>query len=53
VNDIQTDTDYAKVMDIVKQCGYAGYLPLETLGDGDTVKKVEALFQKVKAVLNT
>jgi len=53
VNDIQTDTDYAKVMDIVKQCGYAGYLPLETLGDGDTVKKVEALFQKVEAVLNT
>ena len=53
MNDIPTDTDYTKVMDIVKQCGYAGYLPLETLGEGDTVKKVEALFQKVKAVLNS
>jgi sugar phosphate isomerase/epimerase len=53
VNDIQTDTDYVKVMEIVKQCGYSGYLPLETLGEGDMVKKVEALFQKVKAVLNS
>jgi sugar phosphate isomerase/epimerase len=53
VNDIQTDTDYTKIMAIVKQCGYAGYLPLETLGEGDAVRKVEALFQKVKAVLNT
>ena len=51
INDIQADTDYPKVIDIVKNCGYRGYLPLETLGEGDPAVKVEALLKKVKAVL--
>jgi sugar phosphate isomerase/epimerase len=51
INDSQADTDYIKVIDIVKQCGYRGYLPLETLGEGDPAVKVEALLKKVKAVL--
>jgi hypothetical protein len=51
VGDSQTETDYPRVIEIVKQCGYAGYLPLETLGEGDPALKVEALFNKVKKVL--
>ncbi|MBK7626198.1 MAG: sugar phosphate isomerase/epimerase [Bacteroidales bacterium] len=52
INDNQVDTDYNKVISIVKECGYKGYLPLETLGEGDPAVKVEALFKKVKDVLN-
>ncbi len=50
-NDKQVDTDYEKIIDIVRKCGYRGYLPLETLGEGDPVAKVEALYKKVKTVL--
>lgn len=53
INDKQVDTDYSKIISIVKECGYQGYLPLETLGEGDPAVKVEALFKKVKNVLNT
>jgi len=51
VNNTQTDTDFTKIAGIVKQCGYKGYLPLETLGEGDPYTKVAALLSKVKAVL--
>lgn len=53
INDKQVDTDYSKIISIVKECGYKGYLPLETLGEGDPAVKVEALFKKVKNVLNS
>ena len=39
VNDTQVDTDYEKVINIVRECGYRGYLPLETLGEGDPSPK--------------
>lgn len=51
VNETQVDTDFTKIVRIVKDCGYKGYLPLETLGEGDPKQKVEALFKKVKACL--
>ena len=51
INDTQVDTDYSKIIEIVRQCGYSGYLPLETLGEGDPGIKVEALFKKVSAVI--
>jgi sugar phosphate isomerase/epimerase len=50
-NDKQVDTDYSKIINIVRQCGYRGYLPLETLGEGDPAVKVEALYNKVASVL--
>jgi hypothetical protein len=34
------------------QCGYRGYLPLETLGDGDPFTKVEVLLKKVRTVMS-
>jgi len=45
--------DFTKIIDIVRQCGYCGFLPLETLGEGDHATKVEALYKKVFVVLNT
>lgn len=51
INDTQVEADYEKIIDIVKKCGYRGYLPLETLGQGDPYKKVEALYNKVKKIL--
>jgi sugar phosphate isomerase/epimerase len=51
INDTQVETDYEKIIDIVKNCGYRGYLPLETLGQGDPYQKVEVLYNKVKNIL--
>ncbi len=53
VNDTQVESDYVKIIDIVKNCGYRGYLPLETLGAGDPYQKVEALYNKVKKILGS
>jgi sugar phosphate isomerase/epimerase len=52
INDTQEDTDYRRIISIIRQCGYRGFLPLETLGEGDPSLKVEALFRKVYAVIN-
>lgn len=51
VNDIQVESDYVRIIEIVKSCGYRGYLPLETLGAGDPYQKVEMLYNKVKKIL--
>ncbi len=51
INDNQVDTDYTKIMSIVRQCGFTGYLPLETLGEGDPVTKIDALYKKVSGVI--
>jgi len=51
VNDTQVESDYVKIIDIVKSCGYRGYLPLETLGAGDPYQKVEFLYNKVRKIL--
>ena len=53
INEQQVDTDYSRIRDIVKECGYKGYLPIETLGEGDPVLKVRTLFNKVTSVLNS
>jgi hypothetical protein len=47
------ETDYSKIIDIVRQCGYSGYLPLETLSEGDPTQKVESLFNKVRSIINS
>jgi sugar phosphate isomerase/epimerase len=51
VNDSQVDTDYNKIIKIVDDCGYKGYLPLETLGEGDPYQKVDILFKKVSDIV--
>ncbi|MCX6335045.1 MAG: sugar phosphate isomerase/epimerase [Bacteroidia bacterium] len=53
VNDTQVDTDFNKIIEIVRKCGYKGYLPLETLGEGDPYMKVKDLYNRVRSVLNS
>jgi hypothetical protein len=44
-------TDFNQLMKMVRQQGYTGYFPLETLGEGDPFQKVEKLYAKVSALL--
>jgi sugar phosphate isomerase/epimerase len=53
IRDNQVETDFIKIRDIAIRCGYRGYLPLETLGEGDPYQKVSELFKKVSSVLNS
>lgn len=43
----ETPTDFRKLFKIIKDNGYRGYLPLETLGEGDPYQKVPTLLEKV------
>ncbi|MFC1765251.1 sugar phosphate isomerase/epimerase family protein [Planctomycetota bacterium] len=44
-------TDLEKLFGIIKKSGYRGYLPLETLGEGDPFVKVPLLLQRVRDAL--
>lgn len=48
LNGAEKDTDMDKLISIIKTSGYKGYLPIETLGDGDPKAKVTAMFAKLK-----
>jgi sugar phosphate isomerase/epimerase len=52
INGEQVPTDYVELFKIIKDAGYRGYLPLETLGEGDPYEKVPALLEKVNAALS-
>ncbi|MBO0947701.1 sugar phosphate isomerase/epimerase family protein [Fibrella forsythiae] len=47
----EVQTDLGKVVRIVRDSGYRGYLPIETLGKGDPRQKVPAFFEKVRKAL--
>lgn len=51
VNGEEVATDLSKIIRIVRESGYRGYLPIETLGKGDPKQKVAAFFEKVKKAL--
>ena len=44
-------TDFKKLMRIIEKSDYRGYLPLETLGPGDPVEKVRALYKEVRGLV--
>ncbi len=46
----QVPTDLAKIKAIIDNGGYRGFLPIETLGEGDPKVKVKRLFKDVKRV---
>jgi len=48
----ETPTDFVKLFKIIKDAGYRGYLPLETLGPGDPYEKVPVLLENVKVALS-
>ncbi|MVM29946.1 TIM barrel protein [Spirosoma sp. HMF4905] len=47
----EVETDLNKIMQIVRNSGYRGYLPIETLGKGDPREKVPVFYEKVKKAL--
>ena len=51
INGAEADTDLNKLVNMIKASGYRGYLPIETLGDGDPKIKVKALFEKMQKAL--
>lgn len=51
VDGIEQDTDLSKLIAIIKNSCYRGYLPIETLGAGDPKQKVTALIEKLRAAL--
>ena len=46
-------TDLAKVKAIIDRSGYRGYLPIETLGEGDPKVKVAEFVDQVRAVFRS
>ena len=51
INGVEVETDLDKLISIIKASGYRGYLPIETLGEGDPKIKVKALFEKMQKAL--
>jgi sugar phosphate isomerase/epimerase len=51
VNNIETDTDIEKLMAVIKKSCYKGYIPIETLGNGDPHEKIKALMGKIRKYL--
>ncbi len=47
----QVDIDMDKLIVIISASGYKGYLPLETLGEGDPKRKIEDLLDKINKSL--
>ncbi len=52
VNGVEVETDMVKLMGIIKASGYKGYLPIETLGDGDPKIKITAMLAKLKKTMD-
>lgn len=51
VNSKEEKTDYKRLFSIIKESKYRGYLPLETLGEGDPVRKLEGMLKEVREAL--
>lgn len=47
----EVDADIDKLVSIIAASGYKGYLPIETLGEGDARVKVSALLDKLNKAL--
>lgn len=52
VNGIEQKTDLNRLMKIISESGYRGYLPIETLGGGDPKVKVPRFLKEVRDALN-
>ncbi len=50
VNGSATRTDLSLIAQILRESGYRGYIPIETLGEGDPRKKVIRFLEEVRAV---
>jgi len=52
INGSEKETDMDKLLEIIKSSGYKGYLPIETLGDGDPKIKVTGMFAKLQKAMS-
>jgi sugar phosphate isomerase/epimerase len=48
INDQPVKTDLNRLKKIIDASGYCGYLPIETLGEGNPKQKISYMFQEVK-----
>jgi sugar phosphate isomerase/epimerase len=53
VRNKEVDVDPQKLMNLIKASGFRGYLPLETLGDGDPTEKISVLLDKFTRALKS
>ena len=51
INGIEKEIDMNKLANIIKASVYKGYLPIETLGEGDPKIKIAALYKKLTDAL--
>ena len=51
INGAEKETDMDKLMRIIQSSGYKGYLPIETLGEGDPKTKISVLLAKLQKSL--
>jgi len=51
INNMETKTDLKKIAAILKNSGYRGYIPIETLGSGDSTEKVTRFYNGVKEAI--
>ncbi len=49
----ETPTDLEKLFKIIKAAGYKGYLPIETLGEGDPYEKIPGMMERVYQALRS
>lgn len=53
INGVEQKTDLNKLMKIIQQSDYRGYIPLETLGAGDPKAKVAGFLKEIRAAMTT
>ncbi len=53
INGAEKEIDMSKLVNIIKSSGYKGYLPIETLGEGDPKIKIAALYKKLTDALKS
>ena len=51
VNGVEQKVDLDRLMKIIQQSGYRGYIPLETLGEGDPKVKVPRFLNEIREAM--
>ncbi len=52
LNGAEKQIDMDKLMEIIKSSGYKGFLPIETLGDGDPKTKITSLLARLQKTID-
>lgn len=52
VDGVEVDVDLPRMVQIIKDSNYRGYIPIETLGAGDPYEKVTVFYNQLQAILD-